>query len=132
VDVVDHGVVGTLRVDFDAQRVLGHWGAADFCDTIDPTAPESLATPLVTSREEAADHAADWLEAQLHRPMERREWRQNAAVLGREWVLADTHRVLCMSGQPGALGAEPDAVRIRPATRPTKDERDEIKGGDHA
>lgn len=102
VDVADrdqHRIIGTLRVDLDGERVTGHWGAADFCDTIDPSAPDSFGTPALGTPEEAAHRAASWLEEQLRRPIERREWRQGEGITRCVWVLADTDQTLCGAGQ---------------------------------
>ena len=120
VDVDDRDqrcIIGTLRVDFDGTRVTGHWGAADFCDTIDPSAPDSFGTPTLGSPEEAADRAASWLKEQLRRPIERREWRQGEVITRCDWVLADTDRPLCRSGQGLPLGA-PRVTVLRPSRQP--------------
>jgi hypothetical protein len=121
VDIADHAqrrIIGTLRVDFDGERVAGHWGAADFCDTIDPRAPDSFGTTALDTPEAAADRAASWLEEQLHRPIERREWRRDEAITRCVWVLADTDRPLCGAG-PGLPFSAADGRWWQGAPPPT-------------
>ena len=102
---------GTMRVNYIGQRVLGHWGSSHFCDEIDPTALDAFSSPLLDSPEDAANYAADWLESQLRRPAERREWWQGDTVVCRRWLLTKPEHALCaqychpsrVAGLPGVV-----------------------------
>jgi hypothetical protein len=119
VDVADetHNLAyGTLRVDYVGSHVRGHWGSADFCDEIDPSARDAFESPPLTSPEEAATYAADWLEAQLRRPAECREWWQGNVVVCREWTLTEPEHPLCRQYcHPSRMAGLPDViVRVIP------------------
>jgi hypothetical protein len=123
---------GSLRVDYDGVRLVGGWSDGQLVHPIDLTAPDSFETSAFTSPEAAAAIAGHWLEAQLSRPIERREWwdgRQRTYVV---WVLADVDYPLCATGPGRPPGAprgpwcenrpppvgELKIVQVRPARSP--------------
>ena len=98
---------------------MGHWGTACFCDEIDLTKPDTFASPIVSSPEEAAAYAADWLELQLRRPVELREWSVDGDVLYRLWLLTDNDHGLSMQFGPRSrvTGSPTRVVCLRPDRR---------------
>ncbi len=117
VDIVDReraSVVGCPRVEFDGATIAGCWGSSHYCDEIDPTADDSFSVDAAgLDLERVAEIAADWFDAQVRRPVERREWRRNRNVFHRRWVLADSGRILCLSddeNQQREELQEPDVI----------------------
>ena len=115
VDLVDRAlrqIVGTVIVELDGERVRGYWGALELVGEPDIPRHDRFDSPPLDTPEEAARHAAAWLEAQLRRPIECREWRQGSTLTRRQWHLADTGRALVAAG-PGLPACDPDGPWLR-------------------
>lgn len=122
VDVYDPDanlIVGTVRIEFDGAALRGRWGSSHFCDAIDPADPDSIGIerPGITP-EEAARLAADWLESQVRRPLERQDWRRDGTTFHRRWVLADSGTVLCWRDEANTQRADlPTPDQVTPLRR---------------
>jgi hypothetical protein len=106
-------ILGTLRVEFDGRRVVGGWSDGQLVHDLDPAAPDAFDTPAHESPETAAELAAGWLESQLRRPVERRDWRRGNVVIYREWILADSERALTSQAATPSRSANPRATFFR-------------------
>jgi hypothetical protein len=106
-----HLVLRTLRVDFFGKRVVvGKDPTHQLVDKLD------IASPGVYSLEngtptELAQFAADWLESEMWRPIDRLEWPTSAPDY-KLWVMADTGEGLVAKGFRSELLGEPER-RIR-------------------
>jgi hypothetical protein len=76
VDLGDVGyglVYGVLRIDYDGERLVGGWSDGQLVHPIDLAEPDTFEAGPFDSPEAAGLYAARWFEAQLCRPIERRE-----------------------------------------------------------
>lgn len=111
--------LGALRVDVSDTEWIAGWATADvlnyvrFADSL----PAEQAGGPITDIDKGVEEAAAWLEAQLRRPVVRRQWRRDGKVVARTWRLEDTGREIVVSGDP-SVRANPDtadeAVQVRP------------------
>lgn len=101
VDVCDpesKGGLRTLRVDFDGVSVIaGEDETGQMSTDLDITHPDVLFRHDVEGTPNFfATIAADWIEQELRRPIERHEW-SGTYFRHCRWVLADTHTPLVWS-----------------------------------
>jgi hypothetical protein len=104
-------VLRTLRVDFFGRRVVvGKDPTHQLVNKLDPASPgvSSLESGTPT---ELAQFAADWLEGEMWRPIDRLEWPLSAPGCTL-WVLADTGEGLVAKGFHSKLLGKPER-RIR-------------------
>ncbi|MFD3926796.1 hypothetical protein [Streptomyces sp. NPDC058614] len=79
-----------------------------------PDRPTSLATEASGSPQQLADHAAQWFEAILRKPIVRYEWEHNGRVYAGRYLFADSgqglsqsyNRLLAPDGQAESLSAD--------------------------
>ncbi len=76
----------------------GQWGNGYVLDNHDRDGYNLEVTGLDESPETFGGFAARWLERQLLRPVERRDWMRNGQVRYSRWCLSDTGEVLASSG----------------------------------
>ena len=76
----------------------GQWGDGYVLDSYDRDGDNLEVTGLDESPETFDGFAARWLERQLLRPVERRDWMRNGDVRYSRWCLSDTGRILARSG----------------------------------
>jgi hypothetical protein len=98
-------VLRTLRVDFDGSSVS--FGTDDTHQLVNDLDPLRVDVTVVRGRPIAAmaDIAADWLEREMGRPIDRMEWGNHLL-----WVLADTGELLVGNGRAGDTRGPPDRV----------------------
>ena len=88
-----------LQVLNNAQLLGAYWGCSHPWDDYDEQDLEHLSVPVSdVAPEDAAKRAAQWLTAQLRRPLVRQEWDRRGGSAARRWVLTDTGRVLGSRG----------------------------------
>ena len=92
-------ISNTLQVLYNAQFLGAYWGCGHLWDDYDERDPEHLHVEVGDlSPERAAELAAAWLEAQLHRPLVRQEWDRPLLGPAVRWVLTDSDRVIGKRG----------------------------------
>ncbi len=88
-----------LQVLYNANSLGGYWGCSHLWDEYDERNPEHLCVPNSgVEPEDVAEGAANWLRAQLHRPLVRQEWDRRGRAAARRWVLTDTGTVIGSRG----------------------------------
>ena len=99
-------------------RLEGSWGSGHFLDDHDGNDRDCLTVDGVPATpEDLASFSAQWLTAQLARPIECDQWLIQGEVLAQQWRFADTGRVLSSPGKllRRAVRREPDRThRVRP------------------
>ncbi len=102
----------TLRVDYDGREVrFGPDETHQFATDLNPVrSGVSVLSGLPVT--ELAAAAADWLEREMRRPIERHEWDRldKRGVAPRLWVLGDTGEGLVALGQRSPDFGPPDRV----------------------
>ncbi len=89
-----------LQVLYNAQALGAYWACSHLWDDYDERDPEHLHLPTAgLAPEEAAERAAEWLGAQLLRPLVRQEWDRWARPPAQRWVLTDTGAVIGQRGR---------------------------------
>lgn len=88
-----------LQVLYNAESLGAYRGCSHLWDDYDERHPEQLNVPTSgISPEDAAERAAQWLRAQLHRPLVRQDWERRARSPASRWVLTDTGTVIGSRG----------------------------------
>lgn len=107
----------TLRIDDDGVAVS--FGPDETHQLVTDLDPDRPGVTVMTGRPvaEMVAAAADWMEREMRRPIERHEW-DRPGVQRREWVLADTGEGLGVSdsanvGRRPELGPPDRVVRAR-------------------
>ena len=103
--------IGWWPADGDGHQLDGEWGDRSLLDGGRPDAGMLMVMGLRADPGRFASWAADWLHAQLRRPVEREEWwRAGGRVIASRWRLADTRVVLWSAGFPSLRHRPPDRV----------------------
>lgn len=94
--------IGFIRIDVSDSTWTGVWASPSrgTQPQLEDTYPEEQTGGTIVGLEQGVDHAVQWLEQQLRRPIRRYIWRDRGRVVGRLWRLDDTGRELVMSGPP--------------------------------
>jgi hypothetical protein len=99
VEVIDSdakAVLRVLRVDYTGEQVVvGEDETYQLATELDPTRA-SVHSKTSGSVAELAEFAADWLEKELERPIDRVEW-QGWTFWHRRWIFVDTGEVIVWS-----------------------------------
>ena len=111
------GVLRTLRVDFDGLTVVcGEDETHQLVGDLD-VARADVVSQRGAAPSELAQFAADWLEREMARPIDRHEW-YGWSFVHRRWVLADTGRTISISDSRNdfrrSLGTPDAVVRVWP------------------
>lgn len=114
-DQETNGILRTLRIDFFGDRVLvGEDETQQLATELD-VGRSGVYSMVGASPDALAEYAADWLELELSRPIDRQEW-ETPAFRHWRWVLADTGDVIVVSdsrNQPRTELGPPDrTVRV--------------------
>ncbi|TKV58615.1 hypothetical protein FDO65_13860 [Nakamurella flava] len=129
VDVLDHETRRALRppctwnldlqVLWNGSALQGYWGDGYLWDGFHPDYDEILNVhdPSMTDVE-AAERTVEWLQEQLSRPLELRQWERPDGTTSSELWLTDIGGRISSHGRPWRRRGEPTRVtRVRPPGR---------------